>query len=151
MPDTTSILDSVKKAIGIEPSATDFDPDIIMHINSVFFTLQQLGVGPEEGFMIEDKAATWGLFFGDSNKFNAVKSYMYLRVRMLFDPPATSFALNAIEKQITELEWRLNVQAENAKQTISIGPVVDNFGEVKQYVVGEILIDPVSGDVWKEG
>lgn len=157
MPDTTSILDSTKKAIGIEPSATDFDTDIIMHINTVFFILQQLGLGPSTGFNIEDKTTTWGDYLGEKTTFGAVKSLMYLRVRLLFDPPATSFALNAIDKQIQELEWRLNIEAERygtVKQQTApmiIWAIDDLEGFPAEAKIGEIGIDPDTGNVWRVG
>lgn len=112
-----SILDDIKKVLGIDPSYTVFDRDIKLHINSVFSTLEQLGVGPDGGFMIIDDTATWGAFYGNDNRYNAIKSYVYLRVRVLFDPPTTSFLLDAHEKQIKELEWRLNVVREGDKWT----------------------------------
>lgn len=107
-----SILLSTKKILGIEESYTVFDLDILTHINSVFTTLTQLGVGPETGFFIEDELATWDLFIAPWENLNAVKSYVYLRVRLLFDPPATSFHIAALENQVKELEWRLNVQVD---------------------------------------
>ena len=107
-----SILDSTKKILGLDPEYDVFDVDIITHINSAFFTLNQLGVGPAEGFMIVDDAATWSEYLGGQINLNAVKTYVYLRVRLLFDPPQTSFAISAMEKQIQELEWRLNVHRE---------------------------------------
>lgn len=108
-----SILNSVKKILGLAPDYTVFDHDIITHINAVFFTLQQLGVGPVEGFMIEDNSETWDLFLSsDMPQVNAVKTYMFLRVRMLFDPPGTSYLINAMNEQIEEMEWRLNVRRE---------------------------------------
>lgn len=108
-----SILTSTKKVLGIDDSYTAFDTDIIMHINSVFSTLNQLGLGPAQGFMIEDATAVWDDFLGtNSLKLNSVKTYMYLRVRMLFDPPTTSYLLTAMKEQITEHEWRLNVVRE---------------------------------------
>lgn len=107
-----SILNSIKKVLAIDPSYTAFDVDIIMHINSVFSTLNQLGIGPVEGFLIEDENATWDTFLGTDLRLNAVKSYVYLRVRNLFDPPSTSYMIEAQEAQIKELEWRLNVQRE---------------------------------------
>lgn len=109
-----SILNTVKKILGFEAEYTAFDLDIITHINSVFFTLHQLGVGPEKGFMILDKENTWSSFVGPE-QINAVKSYMALKVRLLFDPPATSFALESLNKQATEMEWRLNVHMEGVK------------------------------------
>ena len=107
-----SILDSTKKILGLDPEYDVFDVDIITHINSVFFTLNQLGVGPAEGFMITDNTTPWTWFSEGPSNLNAVKTYVYLRVRLLFDPPQTSFAISAMEKQIQELEWRLNVHRE---------------------------------------
>lgn len=107
-----SILKSIKKALGIADEYTAFDMDIIMHINSVFSTLHQLGVGPREGFFIEDSQAKWSQFLGTNLNINSVKSYVYLRVRLLFDPPNTSFAVESFKKQAQELEWRLNVEAD---------------------------------------
>ena len=104
-----SILTSIKKLLGIEEEYTQFDNDIIMHINSVFLNLTQLGVGPAEGFLIEDDTATWEDFIGDSNQLQAVKSYMYLKVKLLFDPPLSSSAIESMNRMIAELEWRLNV------------------------------------------
>lgn len=104
-----SILISVKKMLGITEEYTDFDPDIIMHINSVFMILSQLGVGPEEGFMIEDDLSTWNDFLEDDSRLQMVKSYMYLKVRLLFDPPSSSTHMNAINQSIAEFEWRLNI------------------------------------------
>jgi hypothetical protein len=111
MPDT-SILDSTKKILGIAPDYTAFDQDIITHINSVFSTLSQLGVGPEGGFFIEDNVPVWGDFTVTDPNLNAVKTYIYLRVRLIFDPPATSFHTTAIQEQIRELEWRLTTYRE---------------------------------------
>lgn len=107
-----SILGTTKKMVGLGADYTAFDTDILLHINTVFTTLCQLGIGPEEGFMIEDEDAVWADFLGGDPRLNSVKSYMYLRVRMLFDPPPTSFTQDAMRKQIEELEWRLNVHRE---------------------------------------
>lgn len=107
-----SILTSIKKLLGIEEEYTQFDNDIIMHINTVFLNLNQLGVGPDEGFFIEDDVATWYDFIGDSNQLQAVKTYVYLKVKLLFDPPLSSSVVESIERMISELEWRLNVAVE---------------------------------------
>lgn len=109
-----SILDSTKKALGLSEDYDVFDSDIIMHINSVFTTLNQLGVGPAGGFMIEDADPTWDAFLGTDRQLNMVKSYLYLKVKLLFDPPGTSFLLASYEKQIQEYEWRLLVHVENS-------------------------------------
>lgn len=109
-----SILTSIKKLLGIAEEYTQFDNDIIMHINSVFTTLTQLGVGPSEGFFIEDDSAYWSDFIEDLSKLQAVKTYMYLKVRLLFDPSSLGSAtLASYERQIQELEWRMNVIAES--------------------------------------
>lgn len=107
-----SILTSIKKLLGIDEIYTQFDSDIIMHINSVFLNLTQLGVGPSEGFLIEDDTATWDDFIGDSNQLQAVKSYVYLKVKLLFDPPLSSSVTESMNRMISELEWRLNVAVE---------------------------------------
>ena len=107
-----SILVSIKKLLGIAADYTHFDPDIIMHINSAFSILTQLGVGPPEGFRIEDDVKTWNDFISDTIRLDAVKSYVYLKVGLMFDPPTSSAVLSAKERQISELEWRLNVAAE---------------------------------------
>jgi hypothetical protein len=108
----TSILKSVKKILGLADDYTVFDFDVITHINSAFSTLTQLGVGPAEGFMIEDDSAEWADFIGDDLQYNAVKSYVFLRVKMLYDPPETSYLISAMTKQIEEFEWRLNIHRE---------------------------------------
>lgn len=108
-----SILDDTKKALNLAPDYTAFDPEVIMHINSVFSTLNQLGIGPEQGFMIEDRTATWDAFLGDDLRLNNVKTYVYLRVRVLFDPPQVGWLMDAMRNQISELEFRINVQRES--------------------------------------
>lgn len=107
-----SILNSTKKILGIAADYTVFDLDIITHINTAFSTLTQLGVGPAHGFMINDATETWQDFIGDDLQNNSVKSYVFLKVRSLFDPPQTSYLIQATERQIQELEWRLNVHRE---------------------------------------
>lgn len=108
-----SILTSIKKLLGIAEEYEHFDADIIMHINSVFMILTQLGVGPAEGFIIEDETAMWTDFVEDVSKLQAIKTYIFLRVKLLFDPASVgSSTLAAYERQIQELEWRLNVEVE---------------------------------------
>lgn len=112
-----SILNSTKKVLGLDPSYTVFDQDVIMHINAAFSILNQLGVGPVEGFMIEDDTAVWDDFIlieGSEPSKSLVKTYVQLKSRMLFDPPTTSFLLEAMTNQIKEYEWRLNVFREYA-------------------------------------
>ena len=107
-----SILTSIKKLLGIEEEYTQFDADIIIYINSVLMFLNQLGVGPTTGFSITDKSKTWKEYFGTQTNLEAVKSYIYLKVRLLFDPPSSSAVIEAIERQRAELEWRILHQVE---------------------------------------
>lgn len=120
----SSILTSVKKNLGIAEDYTAFDEDILMHINSVFSTLTQLGLGPIEGFDIADKTAVWSDFLGTNKKLNSVKTYVYLKVRLLFDPPSTSYLIAAMEKQVEEIGWRLNVTREETDWVDPNPPVV---------------------------
>lgn len=121
MPMLTSILDSNKKVLSIHPTDPSFDEDIIMHVNGVFSTLQQLGVGPDEGFMIQDKDDLWEEYPVSANILNQVKVYMFLSTKILFDPPASSPALDALKEQRDEKGWRLQVQAEDEKVVLSGG------------------------------
>lgn len=109
-----SILDSIKKLLGLSEDYTQFDDEIIMHINTVFMNLTQLGVGPEKGFFIQDNGETWEDFIdAESNpQLNAVKSYIYLKVKLLFDPPLSSAVIESSNRMISELEWRLNKAVE---------------------------------------
>lgn len=113
---TDSILGTIKKTLNL-PADNAFDPDLLMHINSVFSTLTQLGIGPSEGFRINDDTVEWVAFLDGDDRLNNVKSYMYLKVRMLFDPPGTSFVIAAMEKQIEELTWRINAAMEEERWT----------------------------------
>ena len=106
-----SILTSIKKMLGIDEAYTHFDADIIMHINSVLMILTQLGVGPEEGFVIEDDTSTWINFIPEANaaQLHAVKTYIYMKVKLMFDPPLSSAVIESMNRQIAEFEWRLNI------------------------------------------
>ena len=117
-----SILTSIKKLLGIAEEYEHFDTDIIMHINSVFMDLNQLGVGPSEGFAITDEDDIWSDYIEDVVLLQAVKSYMYLRVKILFDPSSIgSSTLAAYERQIQQWEWRLNIKAETVDFTNNTG------------------------------
>lgn len=109
-----SILTSTKKILGLSADYTVFDFDIITHINSAFSVLSQLGVGPEAGFYIEDASDLWTDFLPNGNILNMVKTYMFLKVKMLFDPPATSYLITAMNEQIKEHEWRISALREGA-------------------------------------
>lgn len=110
-----SILASIKKLLGISEEYTMFDSDLIMHINSVFMILTQLGIGPSEGFNIEDDSATWDEFVSDDLKLDLIKSYMHLKVKLLFDPPLNSAVIESMNRMTNEFEWRLNVAADSIK------------------------------------
>lgn len=109
-----SILNSVKKALGVPLEEDGFDSDILLYINSVLAILTELGVGPSGGVSITNAEDTWASIIEGDSEFELVKSYVILRVRLLFDPPSSSFVLESINKQIEEFGWRLNVQAEGA-------------------------------------
>lgn len=112
------ILTSVKKLLGIAEEYKHFDEDIIVHINSVFMILTQLGVGPSEGFSINDESAVWTDFIGEDNKnFQSVKTYVHMKVKLIFDPPLSSAVLESMNRTISELEWRLNVAADTINST----------------------------------
>ena len=108
---STSILEDVKHTLGLLPSETAFDQDIIIFINGTLGTLTQLGVGPPEGYFITGDSETWEDFITDP-RLNSAKSYVYLSVKMLFDPPNTGFVLTSMDNQKKELEFRLNVVAD---------------------------------------
>lgn len=112
-----SILISIKKLLGITEEYKHFDPDLIIHINSVFLILTQLGIGPKEGFSIGNEDAVWSSFIPITDpKFEAVKSYMHIKVRLLFDPPTSSIVMEAMNRMASELEWRLSVEAESSNE-----------------------------------
>ena len=109
-----SILTSIKKVLALDPDNRDFDTDIFLHINSVLAILQQLGVGPEEGFFLEDESTSWRDYLGDDAGHVAmVRSYMAAKVRILFDPPVSSAVMESLNRICSEFEWRANVAAEN--------------------------------------
>lgn len=107
-----SILTSIKKLLGIAEDYTHFDNDIIMHINSVFLILTQLGVGPPEGFVIQDATALWTDFVSDDKNLELIKSYTYLKVKIMFDPPLSSAVLDSTNQLIKEYEWRIQVASD---------------------------------------
>lgn len=107
-----SILTSIKAQLGIQEEYTAFDQQLIMHINSVFMVLNQLGVGPAAGFVILDKTSVWCDFLPSDKNLEATKSYVGMRVKILFDPPTTSVVAESMNRMINEFEWRLNSEAE---------------------------------------
>ena len=109
-----SILTTIKKMLNIGEDDTSFDVDIIMNINSVFAILSQLGVGPTDGYRIKDNNDLWNSYISDDDNLDDVVSYIYLKVKLMFDPPLNGTVMNAYQQQISELEWRLNVGAEKS-------------------------------------
>lgn len=107
-----SILNSIKEMLGVPESYDVFDTVIIMHINTVFMILRQMGVGTKSNFSIHNADATWDQFLSDNDDYEAVKTYVYLKVKLLFDPPLSTAVTEALKLMITELEWRLNFEAE---------------------------------------
>jgi hypothetical protein len=111
-----SILKSTKKVLQISEDDEAFDLDIITHINSAFSTLNDLGVGPDDGFVIEDEYVEWDKYLPDDQiKLSKIKTYVYLRTRLLFDPPATTFHLSAVQEQLREIEWRISASRETTE------------------------------------
>lgn len=109
---TASILNTVKKSCGLTDEYNAFDQDILVLINSAILDLTQNGIGPKEGFTVSDAAANWNDFIGDFPNAGAVANYISLKVRILFDPPTSSFVVEAFKKQLDELIWRLNLEAD---------------------------------------
>lgn len=107
-----SILDSIKKLLGLGVDQDNFDNDIIMHINSVLMILNDMGVGPEGGYIVESREDTWDDYLDYDKNLELIKTYIYLKVKLIFDPPLSSSTLAAMERIISECEWRLNVRAE---------------------------------------
>lgn len=103
-----SILNTIKKLLGIPKDATEFDQDIIIGINSTFNILNQIGIGPEKGFRISDASTEWKDYISEDDDLDAVKTYMHLKVKMFFDPPTSGPIIEAHDRMIRELEWRLN-------------------------------------------
>ena len=110
-----SILTSIKKLLGIAEDYEHFDQDLIIHINSILSVLTQLGVGPSEGFSIEDENATWNDFIPEDKRLSSIRSYVYMKVKLLFDPPLSSSVMESMNRMISEFEWRLNATAEPAQ------------------------------------
>ena len=113
-----SILTSIKKMLGIAEEYTHFDADLIIHINSVFAILTQIGVGSSEGFSIKDENDVWEDFITEDSKLELVKSYTYMKVKILFDPPLISSVIESMNRMISELEWRIQVAADPVENII---------------------------------
>ena len=157
-----SILTSIKKLLGISEEYEDFDPDIIMCINSVFSVLTQIGVGPKDGFSISNASATWNDYFSGGTSMEAVRNYVAAKVRLMFDPPTSSSMMQALTSVISEFEWRLNVGCDTS--TGVIDPVSKSFsyndlkdiptlndvelkGDVRMDIASEKYVDDTIGVV----
>lgn len=112
-----SILMTIRKLVCGNPYADHFDTDLLVHINACFSILNQLGVGPENGFVVTDETQSWSSYIADNYILNMVKTYVTLKVKKIFDPPLTSSVLEAMDKEISQLEWRLNVAVDPVKST----------------------------------
>lgn len=112
-----SILMTIRKLVCGDPYADHFDNDLLVHINACFSILNQLGVGPEDGFVVTDDTQSWSSYIADNRTLNMVKTYVTLKVKKIFDPPLTSSVLEAMDKEISQLEWRLNVAVDPVKPT----------------------------------
>ena len=112
-----SILMTIRKLVCGDPYADHFDTDLLVHINACFSVLNQLGVGPENGFVVTDETQSWSSYIADNYILNMVKTYVTLKVKKIFDPPLTSSVLEAMDKEISQLEWRLNVAVDPIKPT----------------------------------
>ena len=112
-----SILMTIRKLVCGDPYADHFDTDLLVHINACFSILNQLGVGPEDGFVVTDDTQSWSSYIADNYILNMVKTYVTLKVKKIFDPPLTSSVLEAMDKEINQLEWRLNVAVDPVKPT----------------------------------
>lgn len=163
-----SILTSIKKMLGIDESYTAYDLDITIHINSVFSTLQQLGVGlTDDQFLVVDADQTWDDALTTQRNLNMIKSYMVLRIRQMFDPAATGFVTTSFENQIKEYEWRIAVAASSTPnraatpgEPVEPGTPTDpnatvwNLTGLTEFpagaAIGDIGIDYISGDVWRK-
>ena len=132
-----SILLLTKKKIGISPDDNAFDDDIITDINAVIFSLNMIGIG-EEGFSISDASATWTDLLGKDTKiYEAVKTFIYLKVKLMFDPPSSSFVVSALEKQNSEIEWKLNFKYESKNN--------EEQNRITQEEIDEICVLPDEG------
>ena len=125
-----SILVSIKKLLGIAESDTNFDTDVLMHINTAFATLHQLGIGPKNGFSISDSSSVWLDFFSE-DRLNSVKTYVFMTVKLIFDPPSQGSALETMKEYKKELEWRLKVVGETNEDDES-----ESFDTVEDIIDG---------------
>lgn len=142
-----SILDLTKKSLGLDAEYDVFDMDLTMFINDAFSTLHQIGLGKSDGFSVTDNSQTWAEFLGGRKDLDMAKTYVYMKVRMLFDPPPTSYLVASYEKMIKETEWRINVAVETI--IASYGDDYTNKDSPSLVPNGAIGYDPASENVWR--
>jgi hypothetical protein len=152
-PNPDSILDSVKKTLGLDSSDTTFDLDVTLFINSAFGPLNQLGVGPVDGFVIMDNTTLWDEYVSSTSYLGMVKSYIFLKVKMLFDPPESRSAMPAMDKMLEEFVWRINVAAEIAVSVnLSHWWLIANGADFSsQAISGDFGFDPSTKSVYSNG
>lgn len=152
----TSILTTVKQILGLDENYTAFDQDILMHINTVFANLNQIGVGPALGFYVENKEQKWSDFLGTDMRLGAVPSFVAGKVRLIFDPPSTSFAITALENVLTEMEYRIWTYVEERAYQVKqqsgdlAWQFLDHEGFPVEAEVGDLGYDPTTGNLWRK-
>lgn len=155
-----SILDDIKKLLDLDPDYTAFDLNIVLFINSAFATLNDIGVGPTETYSIDDKTNLWAEFFGLRADNKDVKTYIFLKVQMVFDPPTQSYVLTAKQEVLKEIEWRLQARNDryvspNAYSAENPPPgfwweINDAEGFPEEAAIGDLGFDPITGTVWRK-
>jgi hypothetical protein len=155
MTNPASILDSTKKVLGLDSTDTSFDLDVVMAVNSAFGTLGQLGVGPSAGFQITDNTTLWAAYINNITYLGMVKQFIWMSARLAFDPPGTSFGIDAIKSQIEELTWRINVAAEQSGEFLTGAGItfwdltgLSDFPD--EAVVGDWGLDFDNGDAYSD-
>lgn len=126
-----SILGSIKQMLGISQDETNFDSELMLHINGALMIINQLGVGPSTGFIVLGKTQTWSEFLADRKDLELVKTAVYLRVRLMFDPPQNSFLVSSIQKQIEEFDWRITATAAPVVEVVTVD--YDDYDEYDKW------------------
>ena len=126
-----SILGSIKQMLGISQDETNFDSELMLHINGALMIINQLGVGPSTGFIVFGKTQTWSEFLADRKDLELVKTAVYLRVRLMFDPPQNSFLVSSIQKQIEEFDWRITATAAPVIEVVTVD--YDDYDDYDEY------------------
>ena len=146
-----SILEDISKLLGVQVDEDFFNTDILIHINSAFNQLCQLGVGPDTPFRITTGNETWSDFMPNISDYENIKTYIYLYVRLIFDPPTSGFVTDAIKARMAELEWRMYVQADNERDDIFHPGMIYNVGDkvIKDGVHYVRIVPQTEPEKWK--